>query len=32
VFYVEREHEIDVWRVLHSRRDIPTTLADTNEA
>ena len=24
VFYVEREAEIDVWRVLHGARDIPT--------
>lgn len=23
VFYVERTDHIDVWRVLHSRRDIP---------
>ena len=23
VFYVEREAEIDVWRVLHGARDIP---------
>ncbi|OFZ68408.1 MAG: plasmid stabilization protein [Betaproteobacteria bacterium RBG_16_58_11] len=23
VFYVEREDHIDVWRVLHSQRDIP---------
>jgi toxin ParE1/3/4 len=23
VFYVERENHIDVWRVLHGRRDIP---------
>lgn len=23
VFYVEREHHIDVWRVLHAQRDIP---------
>ncbi len=28
VFYVEAVEEIDVWRVLHSRRDIPSTLAD----
>ena len=31
VFYVERQHEIDVWRVLHSRRDLPLTLADNDE-
>jgi toxin ParE1/3/4 len=23
VFYVEREEHIDVWRVLHGKRDIP---------
>jgi len=28
VFYVEREHEIDVWRILHTRRDLPASLAD----
>jgi len=26
VFYVERHDEVEVWRVLHMRRDIPTTL------
>jgi len=31
VFYVERESEVDVWRVLHTRRDIPATLADNDE-
>jgi toxin ParE1/3/4 len=31
VFYVEREHEIDVWRVLHTRRDLPATVADTTD-
>jgi toxin ParE1/3/4 len=30
VFYVEATDEIDVWRVLHSRRDIPSTLADND--
>jgi toxin ParE1/3/4 len=24
VFYVERQDHIDVWRVLHARRDIPS--------
>jgi toxin ParE1/3/4 len=24
VFYLEREEHIDVWRVLHAERDIPT--------
>jgi toxin ParE1/3/4 len=23
IFYVEREHEVDLWRVLHEQRDIP---------
>ncbi len=31
VFYVERDREIDVWRVLHTRRDIPATLADNDD-
>ena len=26
VFYVERADHVDVWRVLHLRRDLPTTL------
>jgi len=26
IFYVEREERIDVWRVLHMRRDIPDWL------
>ena len=28
VFYVEREADIDVWRVLHAARDIPTWLRE----
>jgi toxin ParE1/3/4 len=31
VFYVERASEIDVWRVLHARRDIPATLVEVDE-
>lgn len=27
VFYVVTDEEIDVWRILHSRRDVPVTLA-----
>jgi len=27
-FYVERADSIDVWRVLHSQRDIPAWLLD----
>ncbi len=27
VFYLEREDHVDVWRVLHGRRDIPPKLA-----
>lgn len=23
VFYMDREHHVDVWRVLHAERDIP---------
>lgn len=30
IFYVEGADRVDVWRVLHSRRDIPTEI--TNEA
>lgn len=26
VFYIEREHYLDVWRVLHGNRDIPAWL------
>ncbi len=28
VFYVERDDHIDVWRVLHARRDIPGWMQD----
>lgn len=28
VFYLEREDHIDVWRVLHGQRDIPSWLSD----
>ena len=31
VFYVEREAEIDVWRVLHGARDIPAWLQEPRE-
>jgi len=31
IFYVERDTRIDVWRVLHTRRDIPAALADISE-
>jgi len=30
VFYLERESYIDVWRVLHGKRDIPAWLHDAN--
>ncbi len=23
IFYVEREHQVDIWRVLHAQRDVP---------
>jgi toxin ParE1/3/4 len=28
VFYVDTEDHIDVWRVLHDRRDIPASLGE----
>ena len=31
VFYVEREADIDVWRVLHTARDIPAWLREPPE-
>ena len=29
MFYVERDSVVDVWRLLHTSRDIPATLRDT---
>ncbi len=31
IFYVVRDEHIDVWRVLHSRRDIPTWMDPLND-
>jgi toxin ParE1/3/4 len=31
VFYVATDEEIDVWRILHSRRDVPATLEPPEE-
>ena len=31
VFYVEREADIDVWRVLHGARDIPSWMRHPQE-
>ena len=31
VFYVERDAEIDVWRVLHGARDIPAWMRPPHE-
>jgi len=31
VFFMEREDHIDVWRVLHARRDIPLWLQGSEE-
>ena len=31
VFYVEREAEVDVWRVLHGAQDIPSGLQEPRE-
>lgn len=28
VFYVERDRHVEVWRVLHAQRDIPSWLAE----
>jgi toxin ParE1/3/4 len=28
VFYVERPDHIDVWRVLHGQRDVPTWMSE----
>ena len=28
VFYIERADSVDVWRVLHAKRDIPSWLQD----
>lgn len=30
VFYVERSGEIDVWRILHTRRDLPASFAQAD--
>lgn len=32
VFYLEQDHDIDVWRVLHSQRDIPLAMTDPRQA
>jgi toxin ParE1/3/4 len=32
VFYVEREDHVDVWRVLHGRRDIPAWLREPDDS
>ncbi|MDZ7938851.1 MAG: type II toxin-antitoxin system RelE/ParE family toxin [Rhodoferax sp.] len=31
VFYVERADQIDIWRVLHMKRDIPAWMVDNAE-
>jgi toxin ParE1/3/4 len=28
VFYIERDDHIEVWRVLHGRRDIPSRMRE----
>lgn len=30
IFYVSTDDRIDIWRILHTRRDIPATLTDGN--
>ena len=32
IFYLERQDHIDVWRVLHSHRDIPAWLCDPEDS
>jgi toxin ParE1/3/4 len=32
VFYVERQDQVDVWRVLHGRRDIPAWLREPDDS
>ncbi len=29
IFYIDRDNHIDVWRVLHSKRDIPELMRTT---
>jgi toxin ParE1/3/4 len=31
VFYIERDDHIDVWRVLHGRRDIPSRMREAEQ-
>ena len=31
IFYVDSQRHIDVWRVLHTRRDLAAALADNDE-
>ncbi len=31
VFYVVGDEAVDVWRILHTRRDIPTALGDDTD-
>ena len=31
IFYVEREADIDVWRILHGARDIPAWMRKSHE-
>jgi len=31
VFYVERDDQVDVWRVLHGQRDIPAWMPEPDE-
>jgi plasmid stabilization system protein ParE len=32
VFYVVRDEVVDVWRILHTRRDIPSAMGDEIDA
>jgi toxin ParE1/3/4 len=30
IFYIENVTQIEIWRILHAKRDIPTTLQEEN--
>lgn len=32
IFYIERETQVDVWRVLHMQRDIPARMTGVEKA
>jgi toxin ParE1/3/4 len=32
VFYIEKSDQIEIWRVLHGKRDIPAWMTNANDA